>query len=160
MSVAEAAHRPANRGRAVKLWLGFLLIIGAGVALAWFGAGSLRPEVTSSGLEFRTIKAGTGDPIGPADAALHDGTVFDNSQSHGGPQPFTMAGVFPGFAEAMGKMREGGHYRFTMPQRLAFGDRPAPQGFPPGRDLTFEVQVRKIVRGGAAMMPGSAAPQR
>ncbi|MFL6729083.1 MAG: FKBP-type peptidyl-prolyl cis-trans isomerase [Sphingomicrobium sp.] len=158
MSVAEAAHRPANTGRAVKLWLGFLILIVAAIGLAWLGAGSLRPERTDSGLEFRTIKAGTGEPIAPADAAvmdyvgsLDDGTVFDNSESHGGPQPFAMAQVFPGFAEAMGKMKEGGRYRFSMPKSLAFGTGEAPPGFT-GDRLTFEVQVRKIVRGGAAMM--------
>ena len=167
MSVAEAAHRPRNTGRAVKLWLGFLLVIAAGVALAWIGAGSLRPQVTASGLEFREVKGGTGEPIGPADAALldyvgtlDDGTVFDNSESHGGPQPFAMAQVFPGFAEAMTRMREGGEYRFTMPPRLAFGDRPPPQGFPPNSDLTFDVRVRKIVRGGAAMMQAQQQPQQ
>jgi FKBP-type peptidyl-prolyl cis-trans isomerase FkpA len=159
VSVAEAAHRPAHKGRAVKLWLGFLLVIAAGIGLAWLGAGSLRPEVSSTGLEFRTIKAGTGEPIHPQDAALldyigtlDDGTVFDNSESHGGPQPFTMGQVFPGFAEAMERMSEGGEYRFTMPPRLAFGEGPPPQGFPPNSSLTFEVRVRKIVRGGAAMM--------
>lgn len=159
MSVAEAAHRPANTGRAVKLWLAFLLVIAAGIGLAWIGAGSLRPELTSTGLQFRMVKGGTGEPIGPADAALmdyvgtlDDGTVFDNSEAHGGAQPFTMSQVFPGFAEAMGKMKEGGEYRFTMPQRLAFGDKPPPQGFPAGSSLTFDVRVRKIVRGGAAMM--------
>ena len=167
MSVAEAAHRPRKIGRAVKLWLGFLLVIAAGIGLAWFGAGSLRPEISSSGLEFREVKGGTGQPIGPADAALldyvgtlDDGTVFDNSEAHGGPQPFSMAQVFPGFAEAMGRMQEGGEYRFTMPPRLAFGDRPPPQGFPPNSDLTFDVRVRKIVRGGAAMMQAQPQPQQ
>jgi FKBP-type peptidyl-prolyl cis-trans isomerase FkpA len=124
--------------------------------------------VTSTGLEFRTIKAGTGAPIGATDAALmdyagslDDGTVFDSSEAHGGPQPFAMAMVFPGFAEAMGKMQEGGAYRFSMPKTLAFGDRPAPQGFT-GNRLTFEVQVRKVVRGGAAMMQqgGARPPQQ
>ena len=159
MSVAEAAHRPAKSGRAVKLWLAFLIIVAAGIGLAWIGAGSLRPEVTSSGLQFRTITAGTGDPIHEEDAALldyiltaDDGTVLDSSESHGGPQPFTMSQVFPGFAEAMTRMKEGGEYRFTMPQRLAFGNSAAPQGFPADSALTFEVRVRKIARGGAAMM--------
>jgi FKBP-type peptidyl-prolyl cis-trans isomerase FkpA len=167
MSVAEAAQRPANTGRAAKLWLAFIIVIAAGVGLAWLGAGSLRPEVTSSGLEFRTIKSGTGEPIGPADAAmldyvgsLDDGTVFDSSEAHGGAQPFAMAGVFPGFAEAMTKMQEGGRYHFRMPQRLAFGDRGAPQGFPPNSRLSFDVQVRKVVRGGAAMMQSGLPPQQ
>jgi FKBP-type peptidyl-prolyl cis-trans isomerase len=150
------------------LWLAFLVVIAAGIGLAWLGAGALRPEVSSSGLQFRTVKDGTGEPIGPADAALldyigtlDDGTVFDNSESHGGAQPFTMSQVFPGFAEAMARMKEGGEYRFTMPPRLAFGDKPAPQGFA-GSSLTFEVRVRKIVRGGAAMMQQQqqGAPQQ
>jgi hypothetical protein len=166
VSVAEAAHRPAHTGRAVTLWLAFLLIIAAGIGLAWIGAGALRPEVSSSGLQFRTIKSGTGGPIEPADAALldyvlsaDDGSVLDSSDSHGGAQPFTMSQVFPGFAEAMAKMKEGGEYRFTMPQRLAFGDKPAPQGFPKDSNLTFDVRVRKIVRGGASMMTQQGAPE-
>ena len=165
MSVAEAAHRPAHRGRAVALWLGFLAVIAAGVGLAWIGAGSLRPEVTSSGLEFRTIKAGKGDPITRADAALidyvlttDDGTVFDSSQGKQ-PQPFIMDGVFPGFAEAMTRMQEGGHYRFSMPQRLAFTSGPPP-GWPKDSDLTFEVRVQQIARGGAALMQQMQAQQQ
>src|SRR3954447_6937853 len=148
MSVAEAAHRPANTGRAVKLWLAFLIVIAAGVGLAWIGAGSVRPEVTSSGLQFRTVKAGTGEPIGKADAAMldyvlmaNDGNVFDSSETHGGAQPFAMDQVFPGFAEAMTRMKEGGQYRFTMPERLAFGSSPPPPNFPKNSALTFEVRV-------------------
>ena len=159
MSVAEAAHRPAHRGRAVALWLGFLIVIAAGIGLAWIGAGSLRPVVTASGLQFRTIKSGTGDPITRADAALldyiltaDDGTVIDSSDAHGGAQPFAMEQVFPGFAEAMTRMQEGGEYRFSMPQSLAFGEGGAPPGFPKGSKLNFEVRVRKIARGGAALI--------
>jgi FKBP-type peptidyl-prolyl cis-trans isomerase FkpA len=159
VSVAEAAHRPAKSGRAIALWLAFLVIIAAGIGLAWLGAGSLRPTVTSSGLQFRTVKAGSGEPIARPDAALldniltaDDGTVIDSSDSHGGAQPFAMEQVFPGFAEAMARMQEGGQYRFTMPQSLAFGANPPPPGFPKNSALTFEVRVRKVVRGGAAMM--------
>jgi FKBP-type peptidyl-prolyl cis-trans isomerase FkpA len=166
VSVAEAAHRSAHGGRTVALLLGFLLVIAAGLALAWIGAGSLRPEVTESGLQFRTIKAGKGDPITRADAALldyiltaDDGSVIDSSESHQGPQPFTMDQVFPGFAEAMSRMQEGGEYRFTMPQKLAFGANPPPPGFPKNSALTFEVRVRKVVRGGAAMMQQMQAQQ-
>ena len=151
----------------MKLWLGFILVIAAGIGLAWIGAGSLRPELTPSGLQFRTVKGGTGDVIAPADAALmdyvltsDDGTVLDSSDSHGGPQPFSMGQVFPGFAEAMTRMREGGQYRFTMPQRLAFGNNPAPQGFPAGTALTFDVRVRKVVRGGAAMVQQQGQPEQ
>jgi FKBP-type peptidyl-prolyl cis-trans isomerase FkpA len=167
MSVAEAAHRPAKSGRGIGLWLAFILLIAGGIGLAWLGAGSLRPEVTQTGLQFRTVKDGTGEPIGPADAALmdyvltsDDGAVLDSSESHNGPQPFTMGQVFPGFAEAMTRMKEGGEYRFTMPQRLAFGDAKAPPGFPANSALTFDVRVRKVVRGGAAMMQQAGPPQQ
>ena len=166
MSATEAAHRPAHGGRAVKLWLAFLALIALAVGLAWAGAGALRPERTSSGLEFREVKAGTGDPIAAADAALvdyvltaDDGSVLDSSESHGGPQPLTAAQVFPGFAEAMGRMREGGEYRFSMPPALAWGEGAGPPGFPEGSDLTFDVRVRKVVRGGAAMMQQMQAQQ-
>jgi FKBP-type peptidyl-prolyl cis-trans isomerase FkpA len=156
VSVAQAANRPARSGRTVALWFALLLIIAAAIGLAWIGAGSLRPVVTESGLQFRTLKAGTGEPITRADAALldyvltaDDGTVIDASQQ---PTPFMMEGVYPGFAEAMSHMQEGGEYRFTMPQRLAFVNSPPPPGFPKNSNLTFEVRVRKIARGGAAMM--------
>ena len=157
MSVAEAAHRPANSGRAVALWLAFLLIIAAGIGLAWIGAGSLRPEVTASGLQFRTIKAGKGGTITRADAAFldyvlstDDETVIQSSDPSN-PPPFAMDDVYPGFAEAMSKMQEGGEYRFTMPQKLT-GGATLPPNFPKGSALTFEVRVRKVVPGGSAML--------
>lgn len=156
----ESLPAPARGGASgLKLALAFLILIAAAIALAWYGAGSLRPQQSPSGLQFREVKAGSGDPIAPADAALldyvltvDDGKVMDSSDSHGGAQPFTADQVFPGFAEAMGRMSEGGVYRFTMPPRLAWGEGPAPQGFPADSDLTFDVRVKKIVRGGAAMI--------
>jgi FKBP-type peptidyl-prolyl cis-trans isomerase FkpA len=167
VSNAQAADRPTRAGPVAALWLGFLLIIAAGLGLAWIGAGSLRPVVTESGLQFRTIKSGTGEPIARNDAALldyiltaDDGTILDSSETHGGAQPLTMDQVYPGFAEAMTKMQEGGEYRFTMPQKLAFGAGPTPPGFPKNSALTFEVRVRKIARGGAALMQQMQAQQQ
>jgi FKBP-type peptidyl-prolyl cis-trans isomerase FkpA len=157
VSVAEAAHRPAKSGRAVALWLAFLLIIAAGIGLAWIGAGSLRPQVTSSGLQFRTLKAGKGDTLTRTDAAFFDyilsaddGTVIQSSDPNN-PPPFTMDDVYPGFAEAMSKMQEGGEYRFTMPQKLTGGGA-LPPNLPKNSALTFEVRVRKVVPGGAALL--------
>jgi FKBP-type peptidyl-prolyl cis-trans isomerase FkpA len=166
VSVAEAAHRPANTGRAMRLWLALIVLIGAGIGLAWLGAGSLRPVVSESGLQFRTIKNGTGEPIGPADSAYldyilsaNDGTVADASDAHGGPTQFTMAGVYPGFAEAMTHMHDGGQYRFTIPQSIAWGAGQSPPGWPKDSPLTFDVRVRKVVRGGAAEMQSGLPPQ-
>jgi FKBP-type peptidyl-prolyl cis-trans isomerase FkpA len=168
VSVAEAAHRPANPGKAIALWLAFILIIGFAVALAWKGAGALRPEVTSSGLQFRTLKAGKGKNINGADAALldyvlsaNDGQSYDSSESHGGPQPFTTSNVYPGFAEAMSRMQEGGVYRFTIPQAIAWGAQgQPPQGWPKNSPLTFDVRVRKVVPGGAQILEQQMQQER
>lgn len=158
MSASNPAHTGSRRGGGLKLALGLLALIAAGVTLAWFGAGSLRPEVTSTGLEFRQVKAGTGAVITDADAALldyelraDDGSVIDSSAQHGGPQPFMTQAVFPGFAEGMRRMQDGGEYRLKFPQKLAFENGPPP-GFPPNTNLNFQVQVRKVLRGGAAVM--------
>ena len=167
MTTESIAAPGPGSARGAKLAIAFLVLIAAAVALAWFGAGSLRPQTSPTGLQFREIKAGAGEPIAPSDAAMFDyvltiddGTVVDSSESHGGAQPFSAEQVFPGFAEAMGRMSEGGEYRFTMPPKLAWGDNPAPQGFPEGSNLTFDVRVRKIVRGGAAMLQQAQQQQQ
>ncbi len=157
MSVSTTAH-PKRRGTA-GLWLALILLVAAGVGFAWYGAGSLRPVVTKSGLQFRVIKAGTGLVITDEDVAYldyelrgDDGTVIDNSEQHGGPQQFIAPGTFPGFAEGMRRMQEGGEYGLKMPLTLAFPGGKAPPGFPPTKNLSFTVQVRKVVRGGVAML--------
>ena len=43
---------------------------------------------------------------------------------------------------------------------LTFADGTTPPGWPKGSPLTFEVRVRKVVRGGAAMMQQGAPPQQ
>jgi len=55
-------------------------------------------------------------------------------------------------------MKEGGRYHFTMPKSLAFTGGQTPPGFT-GEHLTFDVQVRKIVRNGAIMMQQMQAQQ-
>ena len=163
MSVSTLAH-PKTRTGVGKLWLAIFALIAAGIALAWFGAGSLRPETTDSGLIFRVIDEGSGDPVAKDDVALieyegslDDGSIFDSSDAHGGPQPMSPSTTVPGFAEAMAKMREGGRYRFILPPKLAYGDQPPP-GLPANSSLNFDVKILKIARGAAAMMQG--APQQ
>jgi FKBP-type peptidyl-prolyl cis-trans isomerase FkpA len=149
---------PRRRSSSVRVWLALAAVIAAGIGLAWAGAAPLRPETTPSGLVFRIVEDGNGDPIRKDDAALveyegtlDDGTVFDSSASHGGAQPMSPQGMIPGFAEAMLKMREGGHYRVKLPPQLAYGDQPPP-GLPPNSALNFDVKILKIARGAAALM--------
>ena len=165
MSVAEAAHRPASRGRAARLWLGFLLLIGAGIGLAWLGAGALRGEVTDSGLQFRTVKEGSGDPITAQDGVLieyegrlPDGTVFDTSEGRG-PTPMIAGQVIPGFAEALTKMQRGGRYKIRIPSKLAYGSTPPPGSpIPADADLEFDVHVVQVVPNAALMQQQQMPP--
>jgi FKBP-type peptidyl-prolyl cis-trans isomerase FkpA len=155
VSVAEAAHRPAGTGRAVRLWLGFLLIIAAGVALAWFGAQSVRDRT----VQVETITPGAGPLVTAQDGVLidyegrlEDGKVFDSSAGKG-PVPVLVGQTIPGFAEALSGMQEGGHYKVHIPSRLGYGAQ-SPTGIPPNSDLNFDVKVVKIVPNAAAMMQG------
>ena len=168
MSVAEAAHRPAHRGRAVKLWLALLILLGAGIGLAWLGAEPLRGQTTSSGLHFRTIEEGQGAFVQPVDGVLinyegrlEDGTVFDTSAGRG-PTPMIAGEVIAGFAEALTMMQQGGSYRIKIPAALAYGSKPPPGSpIPPDADLIFDVEVVEIVPNAALMMRqqgGQAAP--
>lgn len=165
MSVAEAAHRPATRNSSVKIWLALLALIAAGVLLAWIGAGSLRGEITPSGLKFRTIAAGTGPQVKPVDGVLidyegrlADGTVFDSSAGRG-PTPMIAGQVIPGFAEALTKMQKGGRYRVSIPAALGYGASPPPNSpIPANADLEFDVHVVQIVPN-AALMQGAAPAQ-
>ena len=155
MSVAEAAHRPAGTGRALKLWLGFLLVIAAGIGLAWVGAQGVR----NSTVQVATVKPGNGPTIQPQDGVmieyegrLEDGKVFDSSR--GQPVPVLAGQVIPGFAEALSRMQEGGRYTIRIPAKLAYGDKPPEGGpIPPNADLEFDVHVVKIVPN-AALMQG------
>ncbi|HXH52298.1 MAG TPA: FKBP-type peptidyl-prolyl cis-trans isomerase [Sphingomicrobium sp.] len=168
MSVAEAAHRPSNRGAAIRLWLALLGLIAAGIGLAWLGAGQMRGETTASGLVFRTISAGSGAMIQPVDGVfieyegrLPDGTVFDSSAGRG-PTPMIAGQVIPGFAEALTRMQSGGRYVVRIPANLAYGaEPPAGSPIPPNADLEFDVHVVQVVPNAGLMGPqgGQGEPQ-
>ena len=168
MSVAEAAHRPEHRGYAATLWLALILLIVAGAALAWFGAGSLRPAYTDKGVKVVTLQAGNGATIKAVDGVLlnyegrlADGTVFDTTEGRG-PAPMIAGQVIPGFAEALATMQEGGRYRIHIPAAQGYGASPPPNSpIPPNADLDFDVEVVKVVPNAALMQMGAGeAPPR
>lgn len=173
MSATQVPLRPLPKGALAKFWLGFLLLVGAALALAWFGAGALRGEVTPSGTRIVTMKDGVGDPVKAVDGImveyegrLPDGTVFDSTAGRG-PAPMIPSQVIPGFGEALQTMREGGKYRVTIPAAAAYGAAGAGNGaIPPNSDLVFDVEIKKVVRDAALMaqqlpqMPdGASEPQ-
>ena len=161
MSVAEAAKRPDQRGRAVSLLLGFILVIAAGVALAWLGAHSVRQRT----VQVETIQSGAGPTIQPQDGVLieyegrlENGKVFDTSAGKG-PVPLLANQVIPGFAQALTRMQEGGRYKIHIPSKLGYGANPPADGpIPPNANLEFEVKVVKVVPNAALMQSG--APQQ
>jgi len=164
MSVSTLAHPPRHGKALTKFWLGVLLVVAAGIGLAWLGAGSLRGETTASGLVFRTVEAGTGPLIQPVDGVmveyegrLKDGTVFDASGERG-PQPMIAGQTIPGFSEALSKMQQGGRYRVQIPAALAYGAEPPPGSVPPNSDLEFDVYIVQVVPNAAAMTGGPQQP--
>jgi FKBP-type peptidyl-prolyl cis-trans isomerase FkpA len=166
MSVSEAAHRPASRGRGLKVAIGLLAVIGAGVGLAYVGTAPLQGETTKTGVRIRTVEAGSGAFIQPVDGVLveyegrlADGTVFDDSARHGGPQPMIAGQVIPGFAEALSKMQKGGKYKIHIPGSQAYGANPPPGSpFGPNADLDFDVRIIEIAPNAGLMAGAGAAP--
>jgi FKBP-type peptidyl-prolyl cis-trans isomerase FkpA len=107
---------------------------------------------TGSGLLMETVKEGTGKSPVPNDkvkvnykGSLIDGTVFDESEKHGGPQTFTVGGVIKCWNEALEFMKVGGKAKLYCPAELAYGDRPNGE-IPAGATLIFEVELVDIVK--------------
>ena len=76
---------------------------------------------------------------------LIDGTEFDSSYKRGEPISFPLNGVIPGWTEGLQLMKIGGKTKFFIPQELAYGARPNPNGpIPPFAALIFEVELIDI----------------
>ena len=81
--------------------------------------------VTASGVQYRVLKPATGPhPTGTDvalvnfDGKLVNGAGFDKSTQ---PTPLPVAGVVPGFSEALKLMAKGETLRVWIPSRLAYG---------------------------------------
>jgi len=156
MSATQVPIRPVAAATRARLFVGLILLVIAGAALAWAGAGQMRPEVKASGLQIRTIQPGEGPLIGPQDGVvidyvgtLPDGTKFDENQD----APLLVGQVVPGFSEALQNMRNGGRYKVRIPGELAYGANPPPGSpIPPNSPLDFEIKVKRVVPNAATMM--------
>lgn len=151
---ARGGHRPA----VLALLLAFGL---AGAALAQapavtathpaLAAAAAEPGavVTASGLVFRTLEAGRGEPPKATDTvrvhyrgSFPDGREFDSSYKRNEPTSFPLNRVIRCWTEGLQLMKPGGSARLTCPAAIAYGDRGAGNGLiPPGAVLVFEVKL-------------------
>jgi len=165
---------PVKRGYILWLVLGLLLAAVGAVALAKQGDSGVR--VTPSGLRYKVVAAGEPNPgaaAHPTDAdvalvnytgTLEDGTVFDKSQQ---PTPLPVAGVVPGFSEALKLMQKGAKYRVWIKPELGYGAEPKGT-IPANSTLVFDIELvdflpeavirqmqqQQQMQGGAGGMPG------
>ncbi len=108
---------------------------------------------TASGLQYEVIKMGTGakptaqntvkvDYVG----TLIDGTEFDSSIKRKEPAQFLVAGVIPGWTEALQLMPVGSKFKLYLPQSIAYGANGAGDVIKPYSTLIFEVELLEIVK--------------
>jgi FKBP-type peptidyl-prolyl cis-trans isomerase len=160
MSVLKKAHESALAGRAKEAEPNHA------AAAAFLADNGKKKDVvtTSSGLEYKVITPGTGDPPKPGDivtvnyrGTLLYGSEFDSSAKHGGPAQFPSNQVIPGWQEALALMKPGAKYQLFIPPKLAY-DLESPPSIPPGSMLIFDVELVGIKPASAAAGAGAAGP--
>jgi FKBP-type peptidyl-prolyl cis-trans isomerase FklB len=104
-----------------------------------------------SGLQYKVMKAGAGKKPQINDTVtthyrgtLIDGTEFDSSYRRGQPVSFPVAGVIPGWTEALQLMGEGAKWQLFIPPNLAYGERGTGGVIGPNATLIFEIELISI----------------
>jgi FKBP-type peptidyl-prolyl cis-trans isomerase len=108
-------------------------------------------KTTASGLQYRVVKEGEGKAPTAGDIVtvhytgkLISGDVYDSSKDRG-PATFPVAGVIPGWTEALQLMKEGGQLQLFIPSNLAYGPAGTPGGpIPPNAVLLFDVELISV----------------
>jgi FKBP-type peptidyl-prolyl cis-trans isomerase len=102
-----------------------------------------------SGLQYQILKAGEGRKPTTADTVevsyrgtLVNGKEFDSSGSD--TRTFMLAGIIPGWREALQLMPVGSKWRLVVPSELAYGERGMGQAIMPNSTLIFEVELVAI----------------
>lgn len=152
-TVTAVPLRPIKRSYLIWLWAGIALALVSAFAMARQGddfltrnARSRGVVTTASGLQYRVLTPGKPGAPKPTDTdvalvtyegKLLDGTTFDKSQQ---PTPMPVAGVVPGFSEALKLMPKGSKYRIWLKPELGYGDKAAGP-IPAGSTLQFDVEL-------------------
>ena len=108
--------------------------------------------VTVSGLQYKVIRDGEGNPPGPHnwvkcnyEGRLIDGKVFDSSYERGLPAKFGLDRVIPGWTEGLQLMKVGSKYEFYIPANLAYGEVGVPGAIPGNSTLIFTVELLGVL---------------
>jgi FKBP-type peptidyl-prolyl cis-trans isomerase FkpA len=171
-SVTAVPIQPTKRSYLAWLWIGVIAAVIVAVAVAWVGTSRVVAQKgdnpaflawnkgqsgvieTASGLQYEVLQEGEGGSPTDSDVALvmykgtlRDGTQFDASQQ---PTPLPVAGMIPGFTEALKLMKKGGKYRIWIKPELGYGAeaRRDPQGrevIPADSLLVFDVSLLEFL---------------
>ncbi len=108
-------------------------------------------KTTSSGLQYKVIKEGTGPKPKETDTVkvnyrgtLPDGTEFDSSYKRNEPATFPLNGVIRAWTEGVQLMSVGSKYELYVPSELGYGAQGAGGSIPPNSTLIFEVELISI----------------
>ena len=109
-----------------------------------------------SGVQYRVLREGPAGGAKPTmsdavlvnyEGKLIDGKIFDSSYERGEPTDFPLAGVVPGWAEALTHMKPGDMFEVVLPPALAYG--PEPKGELPGNStLIFKIELLRVLPSG------------
>ena len=162
MSVTSVPIRPIAKGSVLKLWIALAVLTAAAIGFAYYGTRGQQVITTESGVRYRVLEEGSGPTVTPNDAValrykLHvnsvDSEVIQDSDQTGQPFVATTSMVYPGFGEALQKMRSGGSYLLWLPPGT-HEQGPLRPGTPftANDTLVFEIQVIQVAEGMAPML--------